>query len=206
MEFLAGYHYRARLGLPSLPPLVLLHGSGGSENAWGDVAETIAFGGSVFTLRGPIAWQDGFAFFRRNPDRTLDYDDLAVQTERLAIFLEALSQRHALSRPPVVIGFSNGAIITASLIARQDSLTSGAVLMRALSPFKDRKPAMRGNYPLLILAAQHDTRREPRDREIVVSDFMAAGADVTHRLLDCGHAISSEDLIATKGWLEQNFA
>jgi phospholipase/carboxylesterase len=206
MEFLAGYHYRTLSGPSSLPPLVLLHGSGGSEDAWGSFGETVAPGASVFTLRGSIAWEDGFAFFRRNPDRTLDYGDLAVQTEKLAAFLRALSERHALSRPPVVVGFSNGAIITASLIAKHYMLTSGAVLIRPLSPLGDMLPVMSRSYPMLILAARHDERREPRDHEVVASQFKEAGADVTHRLHDCGHAISGEDLVETKAWLERTFA
>lgn len=206
MEFLAGYHYWARPGPSSLPPLVLLHGSGGSENAWDGIGGTVAPGTSVFALRGSLAWEDGFAFFRRNPDRTLDYDDLAAQTEGLARFLEALARRHTLSRPPVIVGFSNGAIITASLIARRHSLTSGAVLMRPLSPFRDTKPAALNNYPLLILAARHDGRREPRDHEVVAADFRESGSEVTHRQHDCGHDISDEDLIALKAWLQQTFA
>jgi len=202
MEFLAGYHYRALLAPSSLPPLVLLHGSGGTEKDLTGFGEAVRIDQPVYLVRGRIAWENGFAFFRRNADRSLDYDDLTMQTAELARFLKALSERHAFNRPPVLIGYSNGAIIAASLIARHHALTSGAVLLRPLSPFRDILPDTPKAYPLLILAACHDQRRDPRDHEIIASQFTSVGADVTHRLLDCDHEISGEDVTETKSWLQ----
>ncbi|MDB5525652.1 MAG: hypothetical protein JWM58_3415 [Rhizobium sp.] len=205
MRRLADYHYREVAGDLSRPPLVLLHGSGATEEDWADFGDVVAPGAAIYNVRGPIAWEDGFAFFRRNPDRSLDYDDLSIQTINLARFLGALSERHAFRRPPVLAGYSNGAIITASLIARQHALTSGAVLLRPLSPFRDIIPVMTKGYPLLILAARHDSRRDPRDHEIVAARFISGGADVTHRLQDCDHGMDDQDLIETKEWLQSKF-
>jgi phospholipase/carboxylesterase len=57
---------------PRTPTLVLLHGSGGSEASLRDFAYGVAPDRVAFHLRGGVPWEDGYAFFRRNPDRTLD--------------------------------------------------------------------------------------------------------------------------------------
>jgi len=205
MQFLAGYHYKEEPGNADWPPLVLLHGSGSTEEVWEVFGETVAPGTSIFAVRGPIAWEAGFAFFRRNPDRTLDYEDLSRQTINLAQFLAALSSCHAFTKPPVIVGFSNGAIIAASLIADHVDLTSGAVLLRPLSPLRDKAPVLPNDYPLLILAALRDSRRDPRDHEIVAAQFLKAGAEVTCKVHDCDHGMSNGDVADTKAWLEEKF-
>ncbi|WP_313760629.1 hypothetical protein [Rhizobium sp.] len=83
MPDLEGFHYRATSSTDTRPPFLLLHGSNRDETELPPRAETAAPGWPYLSLRGPIPWESGYAFFRRNPDRTLDHADLALQTERL---------------------------------------------------------------------------------------------------------------------------
>ena len=59
-----------------MSPLVLLHGSGGGANELVPLAADLAPGAPTLGLRGSVEIDGGFAFFHRNPDRTIDEADL----------------------------------------------------------------------------------------------------------------------------------
>ncbi|MCH4546435.1 MULTISPECIES: alpha/beta hydrolase [Rhizobium] len=115
-------------------PLVLLHGSGMHERNLIGLADMVGPDRPYVALRGAVEWEEGFAFFRRNSDRTLDYIDLFNQTHHLADFLLKAMENGLLKRPPVLLGFSNGAIIAASILLHRPETAAGAILLRPLSP------------------------------------------------------------------------
>ena len=181
--------------------VVLLHGSGRDEN------DLLAFGRAVFpiavlyALRGAIPWENGFAFFRRTPDRRLDVDDLKAQAAQLCTFVDFVIQQ--TGQRPFVIGYSNGAIIAAELLCQDCSLLQGAILLRPLSPRrKEDLPSLTG-FPVLLLAASHDERREPNDAQDLADQFVAAGADARLEIVDGGHgwAQDSADEKLSRQWL-----
>ena len=133
------HHFIARSSATS-PPLVLLHGSGGNEHELVPLAAEVATGSPILGIRGGIPFDDGYAFFHRFPDRSIDEAHIASRTVILADFIGAASTHYKLSRAPIVIGFSNGAIIAAALLLTRPGLLAGAVLFRPLSPFRDELP------------------------------------------------------------------
>ena len=83
---------------------------------------------------------DGYAFFHRFPDREIDGANIANRVPVLADFIIAIMAVHSLTKPPIAIGFHNGAIIVAVPLPTRPSLLAGAILFRPLSPFKDDPP------------------------------------------------------------------
>ena len=112
---------------PARIPLVLLHGSGGNEHDLVPLAADLAPGSPILAVRGGIPFDGGFAFFHRFPDRSIDEADIASRTVTLADLIEAASTQYGLSRAPIAIGFSNGAIMTAALLLTRSGLLAGAV-------------------------------------------------------------------------------
>ena len=112
------------------PPLVLLHGSGGNEHELVPLADDLAPGSPVLAVRGGIPFDDGYAFFQRFPDRSIDEDDIASRAAILADFIEDARTRYSLSRTPIAIGFSNGAVMAAAVLVTRPGLLAGAVLFR----------------------------------------------------------------------------
>ncbi|ENN89133.1 hypothetical protein RHSP_61734 [Rhizobium freirei PRF 81] len=185
----------------SSPPLLLLHGSGRDETSLIPLADAIAPQRSHMALRGAVEWEEGFAFFRRNPDRSLDHADLDRQTERLCRFIGMAMERTLLARPPVLLGFSNGAIMAASLLRQMPSIASAAILLRPLSPAPDADlPSMPG-LPILIISGEHDQRREPGDADLVSRQFTKAGADVSAHQLPTGHDLHPDEPKIVRDWL-----
>lgn len=183
-----------------LAPLVLLHGSGGSETYLMGFTRSIAPGRTAFALRGPVPWEGGYAFFRRHADRSLDLVDLAARCSELCDFLSHLI---ASGRPrPILVGYSNGAIMAAAAAIRAPGLSAGAILLRPLSPDAGSDfPPLQG-YPVLLLGAERDERRRPSDTPELAEQFRAAGASVTTHMLQAGHGLEAglDDRLARE-WL-----
>ncbi|MBO3760834.1 hypothetical protein [Ciceribacter sp. L1K22] len=185
-------------------PLVFLHGSGQDETVWGDRAECLGPDSPRIRLRGNVDWEDRYAFFRRRPDRSLDPEDLARSVAELAVFLENLTALLP-DRPPVMVGYSNGAIASAALAIKKPEATRGAILMRPLSPDPDASFTGLDGYPFLLISATDDERRAPGDAHVLAAQLRAAGAEVDHRDLACGHGWDEEgrDLELARQWLDR---
>jgi phospholipase/carboxylesterase len=145
----------------------------------------------------------GYAFFHRFPDRTIDESDITARTPVLADFIQATIASHCVTRAPVAIGFSNGAIMSAALLLMRPGLLAGAILFRPLSPFADNLlPGLDGT-PVLIIDGEKDGRRSPGDGLRLAERLIRAGAGVTHHVLPVGHSITSMDREIAKRWLER---
>jgi len=195
------FHFIAGLAEHSSSPLLLLHGSGSDEAALIPLADAIAPQRPYMALRGAVEWEEGFAFFRRNPDRSLDHVDLDSQTDRLCRFITTAIERKLLAQPPVLLGFSNGAIMAASILQRRPGLASSAILMRPLSPAPDAEFPSMPALPILIISGENDQRREPGDAELVRQQFANAGADVSALVLPTDHGLHQDEADIIRDWL-----
>jgi phospholipase/carboxylesterase len=186
---------------PSSPPLILLHGSGGNETDMLPVAAAASPGSAAFSVRGAVKWEDGYAFFRRFPDRRIDEDSIRAEAPALAAFIAETIAAHRFQSKPILVGFSNGAIMVAALMMLFPNLVQGAALLRPLSPFamptETRLPAT----PVLVIDALNDARRQPGDGLEMASQLRQMGAIVTHHSLATGHDLTEGDLDLLRGWL-----
>ena len=96
-------------------------------------SQPIGAGSPILAVRGGIPFDGGFAFFHRLPDRSIDEADIASRAVILADFIGAASTQYRLSRAPIAIGFSNGAIMAAALLLTRPGLLAGAILCRRRS-------------------------------------------------------------------------
>lgn len=186
---------------PTGPPLVLLHGSDGSETDLVPLADELAPDAARLGIRGTVATDGGHAFFRRFPDRRVDEADVAARVPVLAEFIEKCCADYALAEGPIAIGFSNGAIMAAALLMTHPDLFAGAILFRPLSPFADDLPYRLDGTPVLIVDGASDSRRSSGDGRRLSHRLNRAGAMVTHHVLPVGHAITEEDGEVAREWL-----
>lgn len=202
MPDLQGFQYIATAGDPRRPPLLLMHGSSMDETELLPLAAEAASDHPIISLRGGIIWDRGYAFFRRNSDRTLDVTDLAVQTGQIHSFLSTAIETQLISGPPILIGFSNGAIMATSLLMHDPACALGAVLIRPLSPAPDAALPLMAAKPILILAGEYDDRRQPEDAAQSTQQFQAAGAKVEFQISPTGHGLHENEPGIIKRWLE----
>jgi phospholipase/carboxylesterase len=185
---------------PLCAPLLLLHGTGGTELDLLPLARDLSPETSTLSVRGTVEIEGGFAFFHRHPDRTVDEADITERASILANFLEACSAHYEFVAP-IAVGFSNGAIMAAALLLTRPGLLGGAILFRPLSPLSRDLPAIMHATPVLIIDGQDDIRRSSGDGLRLAERLTRAGAVVTHHVLPAGHAITSGDIQIAREWL-----
>ncbi len=186
-------------------PLLLMHGSSGNENDLIPLSENIAPNRRYVSLRGAVEWGTGYAFFKRNDDRSLDYVDLNCQTFRLCEFLASALETGVLKSKPILLGFSNGAITAASILFQAPFLVAGAILIRPLSPAPDRDFPELAGLPVFIGAGEKDTRRSPDDVKLMTAQLEKCGADITTHVLLSGHGLHDDEPKLIKDWLQAKF-
>jgi len=186
---------------PARTALVLLHGTGGDEASLLPFARQVAPTSGVLTCRGTVPIEGGYAFFRRHPDRRIDEVDLKARVRPLAEALAQTLNLNHITAKPVVIGYSNGAIMATALMQACPDLLSGAVLLRAMSPFSEEPEHPEPGPPVLIIDGMHDDRRAPHDGRRVATALRRAGTSVSHHILPIGHAITDSDAFLVRDWL-----
>jgi phospholipase/carboxylesterase len=182
-------------------PVLLLHGSGGTEQDLLPLGRILMPLAPLIAIRGGLKWENGFAFFRRFDDRRVDEVDLRARAVVLAEFIAEISGPESSSKKPIVIGFSNGAIMAAALVLMRPELFSAAVLYRPLPPQSDARDVHMHAMPILILDGERDRRRMRGDGRRLAERFCQMGARVTHHVLPVGHSITPEDIAITEDWL-----
>jgi len=196
------HHHRFIVGAePGHTPLLLLHGSGGTEADMVPLAAELAPRSMAVAVRGAVPWDGGFAFFRRFEDRSIDERDLVMQAGLLADSVVQIGIERGFAKPPVAVGFSNGAIMAAALIMLYPRLLSGAVLFRSLSPFPADSETQIPATPVLIIDGRDDERRAPGDGARLAQRMARMGANVTHHVLPAGHSLVADDLRLAREWL-----
>jgi phospholipase/carboxylesterase len=198
-------HFIRHAGV-SRRPAIFLHGSGRDENDLMGFADDVAPKRPAIFLRGSLPWEDGFAFFRRLRDRSLDLEDLERRAVEIIDFILALKQARTLVQSPVLIGFSNGAIMAETLFRKNPALIAGAVLIRPLSPDLSRESNDLAGKPVLITSAENDDRRTPADADKSLARLQALGATAELRTYPTGHAFASQETADIGDWLARHFA
>ncbi|TQM62499.1 alpha/beta hydrolase [Humibacillus xanthopallidus] len=187
----------------SAAPLVLLHGADGRETDLLPLAERLMPSAARISIRGAVATSGGFAFFHRFVDRGIDEQDLAARVSPLCELIRTTLSEHGVLRPPILVGFSNGAIMAAAILQTQPEAFSGAILLRALSPFTADPEQPLNGLPVLLLDGAHDDRRTPGDGHVLAETLRRAGAAVEHEVLPTGHAISDLDEQIASRWMQR---
>ncbi len=165
-------------------------------------AERLAPGATRLGIRGTVTTTAGYAFFQRFPDRRINEADLAARIPKLTTFIAECRENYNLAKPPLVIGFSNGAIMSTAMLMSDPGLFAGAILFRPLRPFATAPSTHLGGIPVLIIDGMHDTRRSFGDGALLAEQLQALGGVISHHVLPTGHSLTNEDCQIARDWIE----
>lgn len=186
---------------PDAPPLLLLHGTGGTEDDLLPLGKTLAPGAALLSPRGKVLERGMPRFFRRLAEGVFDEDDLRRRADELAQFLAAAREAYGMRSAPVAVGFSNGANMAAALLLLHPGALGGAVLFRAMVPLTpDPLPDLSGT-PAALFAGRFDPMAPPPQTEALAGLLRGAGASVTVQWTDAGHALTAGDVEAAREWM-----
>ncbi len=187
----------------SSPPLLLLHGTGGSEHDLLPLGRTLSPGSALLSPRGQVSERGAARFFARLAEGVFDPTEVAQRTHELADFVAAAAQHYSLdSRRLIAVGFSNGANIAATLLQLRAVVLGGAVLFRAMVVIDQpaTPDSLNGKRVLLASGAQ-DPIVSPDHPRRLAAHLRAGGADVTLTTAPAGHNLTREDIATAQQWL-----
>ena len=195
------HEYRA--GDPSKVTLLLLHGTGGTEQDLLPLGARVLPGATMLSPRGQVDEHGHARFFRRLAEGVFDIPDLRARADALATWTTAqIAARGAPSRI-VAIGFSNGANIASALMLQHPGLLAGAVLIRAMVPYTPTHSPLLNGTRVLISAGRLDPLIPTPQVTELETILRTAGADVTLAWQNAGHGLVGGDLAAMTSWLAE---
>lgn len=186
----------------STAPVLLLHGTGRNEHDLLPLGRAVAPGSALLSPRGKVLENGMPRFFRRLAEGVFDEDDLRARTDELAGFIDTARERYEMGAP-IALGFSNGANIAASLVLRHPGVLRGAILLRAMVPFRRAPSVDLTGTKILLLSGKSDPIASPNETAALARLFENAGAAVTHRAVPAGHGLTQMDLTLARDWMGQ---
>jgi phospholipase/carboxylesterase len=182
--------------------LVLLHGTGGDETDLLDIAAWIDPTAGVLALRGDVLEQGQNRFFKRLAPGVFDQVDLTMRTINLQAFLNDASVRYGFDvRQTVLIGYSNGANIAASLLLQTEAPIGGAVLLHPMLPCKAVSNPNRKRVPVFLAASSNDPIAPLKSALELEMELASVGHAVTKRIGTSGHRLTMDSIEEAKTWL-----
>jgi phospholipase/carboxylesterase len=97
-------------------------------------------------------------------------------------------------KAPVALGFSNGANIAAALLVLYPKLLAGAVLLRAMAPFKVMPQVDLTGVNILLSSGATDTMIPKPESDRLAVHLVQSGVTLTHKTLPTGHGLVQTDL------------
>lgn len=183
-----------------LPPLLLLHGTGGDENDLMPLGQAVLPGAALLSPRGKVLEGGMPRFFRRLAEGVFDHEDVVRRTHELADFVAAAREAYGTTAP-VALGFSNGANIAAAMLHLRPEVLAGAILLRAMAPLPAPPEHDLAGKRVLMVSGGVDPIIPAANAAELARVLKAAGADVRHEVLPVGHGLVRQDLDLARAWL-----
>jgi len=187
--------------------LLLLHGTGGNEDDLVSVGKMLCENCVLLSPRGKVLENGMPRFFRRLAEGVFDIKDLKHRTQELADFVEKASQFYGFDlNKTIAVGFSNGANIAASMILLRPEVLAGAILFRAMVPFKpDYYPDLSTKH-VLLSEGLHDPIASEQEAKMLFDIMKKSGAKITLKWQNSSHNLTQEDIVIAKEWLTSIFS
>jgi phospholipase/carboxylesterase len=186
---------------PVLPPLLLLHGTGGDENDLLPLGRAISPGAALLSPRGKVLENGMPRFFRREREGVFDEVDLRERAVELADFIVEARSVYGIPNP-VAIGFSNGANIAAAVLLLRPETLDAAILMRAMAPFRSLPKSKLPGTPVLMLSGLLDSMAPAESATRLATALKESGASVEYETLSAGHGLTQQDLALAAAFLK----
>lgn len=198
-----GFVHRFRPAANGSPDtLLVLHGTGGSEDDLIGIAQTVAPGAAVISPRGNVLEAGAPRFFRRLAEGVFDPAEVRSRGEELAKFIRAAVARYELDPTWVfALGYSNGANIASTVMLIDPGLIRAAILLRPMFVFEPDEQVDLAGSAVLISAGRVDPIVSADSVEKLVRLLTERGVEVTLKWQPGGHNLVPSEVKEAAGWL-----
>ena len=182
--------------------LLLLHGTGATEQDLLPLGELLAPTARLISPRGRVLEHGMPRWFRRHAEGVFDLDDLVARTHELADWLETASEAYEADATRLVAaGFSNGANIAGALLLLRPRTLRAAALFAPMLPLEPEELPDLRHVAVFVSAGRRDPICPPEQVERLASLLADAGATVALHWHDGGHEVALEHARAAADWL-----
>jgi phospholipase/carboxylesterase len=199
------YHHIFEPGSdPSSPPILTLHGTGGTERDLVSLAKTLSPGSAILSPRGDVSERGAWRFFARLAEGVFDPDEIRSRTHALADFITETAPGYGIdSAKMIAIGFSNGANIAATLMLLRPETLGGGILLRPMVVLDEAvAPGSLAGRRVLICSGDADPI-VPNDHPKRLAQLLRAGGATAEVIFQhAGHGLIPADLASSKAWLD----
>ena len=192
------------------PLLLLLHGFGASETDLIGFAEYLDKRFFVASARAPIAlgW-GGFAWFEINyagGSISIQSEQAETSRQKLLKFIDEIAAKHDLDTARIYLaGFSQGAIMTYSLILTEPEKFAGAVPMSGILALENlQNPAAAErlqDFPIFVSHGVHDQVLPVQMGRQARAILEKLPVKLDYKEYPVAHNISEESLADVAAWL-----
>jgi predicted esterase len=198
-----GFIHRFVCGAAASPrTLLLLHGTGGTEDDLLPLGRQLDPHAALLSPRGQVLENGMPRFFRRLAEGIFDEEDLIRRTHELADFVIAAAERYRFDQNQVwAAGYSNGANIAGSMLLLRPEILAGAVLLRPMVPLIPQTLPSLAGLPVLVAAGNRDPIVPPSNTQRLLALLREAGAEVTLSVEDAGHQLTKQEAEKAVKWL-----
>lgn len=186
------------------PVLLLLHGTGGTENDLLALAEKIDADASVLSVRGNVSENGMPRFFKRLAEGVFDEEDLIFRTKELNDFLDEAAVKYQFDRNNIIaVGYSNGANIAGSLLFHYKDALKGAILHHPMVPRRGiNLPDLTGKS-VFIGAGKNDPLISQEETTELGFLLKKANANVHLHWENYGHQLTFPEVEAASDWYRE---
>lgn len=186
--------------------LLLLHGTGGTENDLIDIARMIDPHANLLAVRGEEIEQGMTRFFKRLSPGVFDEKNLEMRTKQLHAFLDHAAIQYNFDRNQVIaLGYSNGANIAASMLFHIEASLQGAILLHPMVPRRGINLPSLKDVKVLMTAGTNDNICPPSITQELKQILEKAEANVSLHWFDFGHRLSSQEIEKVILWYQETY-
>lgn len=182
---------------------ILFHGTGGDEHDLIPYASAIDPTANILSIRGNVTERGMNRYFRRIAEGVFDQEDLAFRTKEMVAFLNMASKDYQFELPKaVLIGYSNGANIIASMALSTDLMFHTTILHHPMVPFRNRSLSLLNQKNVWILAGTNDPLVKTDETHELEQIFLKANANVVLAWFSNGHSLSRDEI----EWVSEKYS
>ncbi len=194
------------------PVLVLLHGMGGHKTDLTTLGSMLEAHFSLLSIRAPINLPEGgYSWYdvRFTPEPVSDLEQAEAARLLVIDFLIEAVQRYNLEPRVFLAGFSQGAIIAASVALTRPDLVAGLVMMsgRILPEVKTQVTSVGLEQLNVFVAHGRNDQRLPVFHAHETRDWLEdIGVKLAYREYASGHEVGAEENQDVAKWLLERVA
>jgi predicted esterase len=181
--------------------LFLLHGTGADERDLLPLVTGLEDTYNLVSLLGNVREHGMARFFARDEQGVFDQQSIAVESKKLAQFIETWNNIHNLkSSDTAFLGYSNGANMIVALALKFPELVTKAVLLHPMLPFEPKAIDL-SHQQYFVSYGEHDQMIPAAKAKTLIATLKKLGANVEVFHHQGGHEIWPEEVEALKEFL-----